>query len=73
MGHFGALGLEMADAWSAGDGERVFVAGGFLPHFQAANHTLQARNFQFEVTSVCSPHLAHHIMWDKFVNSRGGS
>ena len=77
LGHFGALVLEMTDAWSAGDGERVFRCWRrFLPHFQAANHTkyaLEALNFQFQVTSVCSPHLAHHIMWDRFVNSKGGS
>jgi hypothetical protein len=74
--HFGALVLEFMDAWREGDGERVYCCWRlFLPHFKAANHTkysLEALRLQFQVKSVLSPQLAHQILWDRFVNTRGG-
>ena len=74
--HFGALVLEFLDAWAEGDVERIYLCWQlFLPHFLASGHTkysLQALYLQFQVKAVLSPHLAHHVLWDHFVNSKGG-
>ena len=71
--HFGAL---VIDAWAEGDGERIVRCWRiFLPHFKAANHTkfsLEALRLQCQIKSVLSPQLAHQILWDRFVNTRGG-
>ena len=68
--------LEFVDACKEGDGERVFRCWKiFLPHFRASNNSkyaLECLRLQFQVKSVCSPQLAHHILWDRFVNTRGG-
>ena len=74
--HFGALVMEFTDAWAEGDSERIFRCWRlFLPHFKVKNHTkyaLEALRLQFQVTAVLSPQLAHQILWDRFVNTRGG-
>ena len=73
--HFGALVLEFLDAWAEGDGERIYRCWRlFLPHFLASGRTkysLQALYLQFQVKAVLSPHLAHHILWNRFVNTKG--
>ena len=74
--HFGALVMEFLDAWGEGDGERVYRCWRlFLPHFVANHHTkyaLQALRFQFQVEAYLSQHLAHHVLWDRFINTKGG-
>ena len=74
--HLGALVLEFTDGWAEGDGERVYRCWRLLlPHFKAANHTkyaLEALRLQFNVKAVLSPQLAHQVLWDRFVNTRGG-
>ena len=74
--HFGSLVMELVDAWAEGDGERVFrCCRLFLPHFIIANcrkYALEALRLQFQVKAVLSPHLAYHILWDRFINTKGG-
>ena len=59
-----------------GDGERVFRCWRLmLPHFKAAGRTkysLEALRLQFQVKAILSPQLAHQVLWDRFVNTRGG-
>ena len=46
-----------------------------LPHFKAAGRTkysLEALRLQFQVKAILSPQLAHQVLWDRFVNTRGG-
>ena len=75
--HFGALVLEFLDAWAEGDGERVYRCWRlFLPHFHSSGHSkyaLEALRLQFQVKALCSPHLAYHLVWDRFINTKGGS
>ena len=74
--HYGALILEFRDAVAEGDGDRVYRCWRImLPHFLASRRTkysLEALRFQFQVRAVVSPQLAHQILWDRFVNTRGG-
>ena len=74
--HFGLLVMEFLDAWAEGDGERVYCCWRlFLPHFIVANcrkYALEAMRLQFQVKAVLSPHLAHHILWDRFISTKGG-
>lgn len=74
--HFGSLVMEFVDAWAEGDGERIYRCWRlFLPHFIVANcrkYALEALRLQFQVKAVLSPHLAHHILWDRFINTKGG-
>ncbi len=74
--HFGALVMEFTDGWAEGDGERVYRCWRlFLPHFKTTNHpkyALEALRLQFQVKAVSSPQLAHQLLWDRFVNTRGG-
>ena len=74
--HFGGIVLEFYDAWAEGDGDRIYRCYRLLmPHFICYGHTkyaLQALRFQFQVAAYLSPHLAHHIVWDRFINTRGG-
>ena len=74
--HYGALIVEFLDAWAEGDGERIYRCWKlFLPHFLATGRTkysLQALHLQFQVEAALSPHLAHHILWDRFINTKGG-
>ena len=75
--HYGALVMEFRDAWAEGDGERVYNCWRlFLPHFLTSNcrkYALEALRLQFQVRAVLSPHLAQHILWDRFVNTAGGA
>ena len=74
--HYGALVIEFLDSWSEGDGEHVYRCWRlFLPHFLTTNrrkYALEALRLQIQVQAVLSPHLAHHIKWDRFINTRGG-
>ena len=74
--HYGALLLELKDAWAEGDGERVFRSWKLMmPHFKASGrhkYALEALRFQFQVNSTLSPRLAHQAKWDRFVNVKGG-
>ncbi len=73
--HYGALVMEFRDGWGEGDGERSYRCWRLLlPHFIVAGRTkysLEALRLQIQVKSVLSPQLAHHIMWDRFVNTHG--
>lgn len=45
-----------------------------MPHFKAAGHpkyALQALRLQIQLVTL-SPNLAHQVMWNRFVNVRGG-
>ena len=74
--HFRSIVMELVDAWAEGDGERVFQCWRLcLPHFIIANcrkYALEALRLKFQVKAVLSPHLAHHILWDRFINTKGG-
>ena len=74
--HYSSLVVEFRDAWAEGDGERVYRCWRLLlPHFKAAGRTkysLEALRLQFQVKCILSPQLAHHVVWDRFVNTRGG-
>lgn len=76
MCHFGALIMEVKDAWSEGDGERMVRCWKLLmPHFKAAGHTkyaLEALRLQIQINATLSPNLAHQVTWNRFVNIRGG-
>ena len=75
--HYGFLILEFCDAWHEGDGERVLRCWKlFLPHFKIAGWTmyaLEALKLQIHTGFTCSPNLAHHITWNRFVNVKGGA
>ena len=74
--HYGALLLELKDAWAEGDGERVFQCWKLMmPHFKASGrhkYALEALRLQFQVKCTLSPRLAHQAIWDRFVNVKGG-
>lgn len=74
--HFGALVMEFLDAWAEGDGDRMYCCYRlFLPHFIIANcrkYSLEVLRLQTQVKAMLSPHLAHHILWDRFINTKGG-
>ena len=74
--HYGALIMEFRDAWAEGDGERVIRCWKlFMPHFKCFGHTkysLEALRIQMQVNATLSPNLAHQVMWNRFVNVRGG-
>lgn len=40
--------------------------------YHHTKYALQALHLQFQVSSYLSPHLSHHVIWDRFVNTRGG-
>ena len=70
--HYGALIVQFLNAWAEGDGERIYRC---LPHILATGRTkcsLQALYLQFQVDAALSPHLAHHILWDHYINTKGG-
>ena len=75
--HYGSLVMEFRDAWQEGDGERVLRCWKlFLPHFKAAGctkYSLEALKLQIHSRITCSPNLAHQIIWNRFVNVRGGA
>ena len=74
--HYGALILEFRDAIAEGDGDRVYRCWRvMLPHFLASRwskYSLEALRLQFQVRAILSPQLAHQVVWDRFVNTRGG-
>ena len=74
--HFGSLLMEFRDGWCEGDGERVIRCWKLLmPHFKVAGHTkyaLQALRLQIQVNATLSPNLAHQVIWNRFVNVKGG-
>ena len=74
--HFGAFIMEFRDAWGEGDGERVIRCWKLLmPLFKSAGHSkyaLQALGLQMQINVTLSPNLAHQVMWNRFVNVRGG-
>ena len=75
--HYGSLVMEFRDAWAEGDGERVLRCWKlFLPHFKASGRTkysLQALRIQMQANVTLSPSLAHQVVWNRFVNVRGGA
>ena len=75
-GSSGALLMEFRDSWAEGDGERAYRCWRLLlPHFfteKRHKYALEALRLQVQVKAVLSPHLAHHIMWDRYINTRGG-
>ena len=68
--------MEFIDARAEGDGERVIRCWKLLmPLFKSAGnskHALQALRLQMQVNVTLSPNLAHQVMWNRFVNVRGG-
>lgn len=76
MCHFGALIMEVQDAWGEGGGKRMKRCWKLLmPHFKTAGHTkyaLEALRLQMQVNATLSPNLAHQVMWNRFINVRGG-
>lgn len=74
--HYGSLVMEIRDAWSEGDGQRMVRCWKLMmPHFKTAGHTKYALNclrLQMQVNVTLSPSLAHEVTWNRFVNIRGG-
>ena len=74
--HYSALITEFRDAGEQGDAEWVYQCWCImLPHFKASGctkYSLEALRLQFQVKCVLSPQLAHQVLWDRFVNTRGG-
>ena len=74
--HYGALIMDFRDAWAEGDGERVIRCWKlFMPHFKCFGRTkysLEALRIQMQVNATLSLNLAHQVMWNRFVNVRGG-
>lgn len=74
--HYSALVYEFQNACTQGDGDRVFRCWRImLPHFLASGRTkysLEALRLQFQVKAILSPQLSHQVLWDRFVNTRGG-
>ena len=75
--HYGSLMMEFHDAWHEGDGEKVVRCWKqLLPHFKAAGctkYSLEALKLQIQTGFAYSPNLAHQVMWNRFVNVRGGA
>ena len=73
--HFACLVLELTDAWGEGDRERVLRCWRvLLLQFSASRRTkyaLEALQLQFQLATL-PPHLVHHLMWGRFVNTRSG-
>lgn len=75
LGHYCALIVEFRDGWREGDGDRMFRSWRLMLHFKSSGRTkysLEALRLQFQVRAVLSPQLAHQVLWDRFVNTRGG-
>ena len=76
--HFGTLVLEFTDAWSKGDGECIYCCWWlFLPHFLGCKPCEVftwgiAVTIPGKVSPVTSAGSPDQILWDKFVNTRGG-
>ena len=75
--HYASLIMEYRDAWAEGDGERVIRCWKlFLPHFKASGRTkysLEALRLQMQANITLSPNLAHQVIWNRFVNVKGGA
>lgn len=75
--HYGAMITEFRDAWAESDGEHVYRCWRLmLPHFKSSRRTkysLEALRLQFQAKACLSPQLTHQVLWDRFVNSRGGA
>lgn len=75
--HYSAIVTEFRDAWAEGDGDRVYRCWRLmLPHFKSSGRTKyswEALRLQFQVKSCLTPQLSHQVVWDRFVNARGGS
>ena len=75
FGHFASLALELKDAWSEGDGERVIQClKVFMVHFRCSGRTKYSWEilrmlFQLE---YLPPSLSHQLKWARFVNTHGG-
>lgn len=74
--HLCALVLEFRDGWAEGDEERMYSCWRlFLPHLKTANHTkyaLEASRLQLQVKALLSLQLAHQVLLDHSVNTKGG-
>ena len=72
--HFGAILMEFGDGWGEGDGERgKHVWKPLMPYFKAAGHTKYVLQVRLQIQlATLSPNLAHQVMWNCFVNTRGG-
>ena len=75
--HYGALVMEFLNAWHEGDGPHVYRCWRmFLPHVSVAKrwkYAIEALQLQMQVQAVVSPHFAHHILWDCFINTSSGA
>ena len=52
-----------------------YVAGASFYQFKATNrrkYALEALRLQFQIQATLTPHLAHHLVWDRFINTHGG-
>ena len=75
--HYASLVLEFRDAWGEGDGERIFRCWRILlVHFKSSGRTkysLEALRLQLQAKAILSPMLSHQLIWDRFVNKKGGA
>lgn len=60
-----------------GDGDQIYCCWHlFLPYFvvyRHAKYALQALRLQFQVKGYLSQHLSFHVLWDRFINTKGGA
>ena len=65
------------DAWEQGAGKRMIHCWRLLlPHFKAADrrkYAFEALRLQFQIQATLSPHLAHQLTWNRFINTHGGA
>ena len=40
---------------------------------ESKQYALESLRLQMQVKAILSPHLAQHIMWDRFINTRRGA
>lgn len=77
LGYYASLVFEFRDAWGEGDGERIVRCWQvLLLHFKSSGRTkysLEALRLQLQSKAILSPMLAHQVIWDRFVNTRGGA
>ena len=74
--HFGSLIMEVRDTWGEAAGKRMIRCWRLLlPHFKVADrrkYALEALRMQFQIQATLSPHLAHQLTWNRFINTHGG-
>ena len=67
--------FELDDGVKEGDGERVYRTWQYLLlHFCASGrikYSLEALNLHLQRYGL-APNIAFHLMWSRFVNSKGG-